>query len=551
MLDFARRQPDGVRPMTTTDEKAADGSPRGQPKGLPMLFFAEMWERFSFYGMRGLLTLYLTKSLFDHIEPERARDELAYGIYAAYGALVYATPFFGGMLADRLLGNKRAVLLGGVLMAIGHAVMAIENEIALYIALAFLIAGNGFFKPNISTMVGGMYGDNDPRRDAGFTIFYMGINLGAFLQLVPGFLGEEVGWWAGFGLAGIGMMIGLAVFWRFKGVLGTNGDPPSLERLHRKIAGPLSLEWLVYIGAFAAVGLFAFMVWNHALMGFVIVPLVIAGFLVVFVYAVRSEKAVRERLFVVLILTGFNILFWAFFEQAGSSISLFTDRHVDRQVFGWHIPASVFQSVNPFYIFILALPVSALWTALARRKMDPSLGVKFALGLAQLGLGFLVMAWAVGWAFPGVRPADEGDAMVGAALTPLVFLMMGYLLHTTGELCLSPIGLSMVTKLSPKAITSMVMGLWFLSTSVSHHFGGVIAKAMTPAISKETMPGWLATQAGVLARGADHAPEVLSAFDKLASFVAAFKPIGYTALGAAALLLLLSPILKKWQHGVT
>lgn len=524
---------------------------RGQPKGLGMLFFAEMWERFSFYGMRGLLVLYLTRTLFARIESSDERDAVAYGIYAAYGALVYATPFIGGLLADRLLGYKRAVILGGILMACGHLAMAIETELFLYIALAFLIAGNGFFKPNISSMVGGLYEENDPRRDAGFTIFYMGINLGAWLQFIPGYLGERVGWWAGFGLAGIGMMIGIGVFWLGKHKLGVNGDPPSVERLTRPLLGPLSAEWLTYIGAFASVAMFAAFVWQYELMGYVLTPFAILGFLIVLVYAIQSEKIVRDRLFVVLVLTIFNVLFWAFFEQAGSSINLFTDRNVDRTFMGDFIPTSAFQSVNPLFILILALPFSFMWLYLERRHIDPPLPVKFSLGLFQLGAGFLVLAWAASFAWVGTRPGADGAAMP-AVVVPLAFLLGGYLLHTTGELCLSPIGLSMVTKLSPKKIVAMVMGLWFLSTSMSHHLAGVVATltAAGGADGEDRAPGELARAAGLIDGPGNYAPEVLHSFDSLASYTEVFRPIGWIAIASGVLLLALSPIIKKWQHGV-
>ncbi len=542
----------------TTAEPTLQPSETKQPKGLGMLFFAEMWERFSFYGMRGLLVLYLTRALFTRIEDTDERDAVAFGIYAAYGALVYATPFIGGLLADRVLGYKRAVLLGGVLMACGHLAMAIETEIFLYIALAFLIAGNGFFKPNISSMVGGLYKENDPRRDAGFTIFYMGINLGALLQLIPGALGERVGWWAGFGLAGIGMMLGVAVFVLFKHKLGTNGDPPDMAKLTKAVVGPLSLEWVIYIGSFLSVAVFALFVWQYDLMGYVLTPFALFGFGVVFVYAIRSEKVVRERLFVVLILTFFNVLFWAFFEQAGSSISLFTDRNVDRALpeafaslplVGQFIPTSAFQSVNPLFILIFALPFSFMWLYLERRHIDPPLAVKFVLGLLQLGLGFLVLAWAASSAFVGEREVSDG-VTAQAALVPIWFLLFGYMLHTTGELCLSPIGLSMVTKLSPKKIVAMVMGLWFLSTSMSHHLAGIIATQTSSTPVDGVAPGTVAKAAGILAEDADYPAAVMQSFDQLASYADVFHTVGLIAIGAAAVLLVLSPFIKKWQHGI-
>jgi POT family proton-dependent oligopeptide transporter len=525
---------------------------RKQPKALGLLFFAEMWERFSFYGMKGLLVLYLTNELFAHVESSGARDRVAFGIFGAYATLVYATPFIGGLLADRVLGQKRAVILGGVLMAIGHIVMAIENEFCLYLALAFLIAGNGFFKPNISTMVGGLYEENDERRDAGFTIFYMGINLGALLQLIPGYLGQTYTWGLGFGLAGAGMIIGLAVFWFGRGMLGANGDPPDVAKLTRKIAGPLSLEWLIYIGAFLSVGVFALFVAFNGLMHYLVPPATILGFAVVFVYALMQEKVARERLFAALILLVFAIVFFTFFEQGASSMSLFTDRNVDRVIFDRQIPASVFQSVNPAMIVILGLPFSALWLFLERRHMDLSIPSKFALGLALVGLGFLAMAWlGEGYVFPGRRPGegDEEGQVFAAALVPLSVLFLGYLLHTAGELCLSPIGLSMITKLAPKKIVAMMMGLWFLATAASEHLAALIA-TFTAVDTEEGTAGVMAREAGILPSG-DHAPALLESYDQLAAYLTTFEPIGYTAIVAGVLLFVLGPLIKKWQHGVT
>ncbi len=538
---------------TTTSPTAPEG--KHHPKGLGMLFFAEMWERFSFYGMRGLLTLYLVKVVFeDHAD----KDQIAAHIYGAYGALVYATPFLGGLLADRLIGFKRSVLLGGVLMAIGHGVMALQNEVGgeslLYVALAFLIAGNGFFKPNISSMVGGLYGENDPRRDRGFTIFYMGINLGAGLQILPAYLGEKYSWSLGFGLAGIGMLIGLLVFFRGHHVLGQNGEPPNLARIKRSLAGPLTVEWVVYLGAFASVALYAFLVQSHAIMN-VVLPVVAAiGFLVVLVYALRAEKVVRERLFVVLVLTFFNIIFWTFFEQAGSSISLFTDRNVDREVFGDHLGAAVFQSVNPAFILIFAPVFTTIWKRLGQRGMEPSMPAKFSLGLMQLGLGFLVMVWGVSLVYTSEVPieVDGQEQLVMAATVPLFVLLGGYLFHTTGELCLSPIGLSMVTKLSPKSIVAMVMGLWFLSTSLSHHVAGLIAAAtgIGGDDGAALPPGQSAVNAGILDSLGNHPEHVLRSFDQLARYAEVFWPIGWVAIASGVLLLALSPVIKKWQHGV-
>lgn len=524
--------------------------PQKQPAVLGILFFAEMWERFSFYGMRALLVWYCATRLFSHMPDP---DATAYGIYGAYGALVYATPFIGGLLADRILGYKRAVMLGAVLMATGHAVMTVENEFCLYLALAFLIVGNGFFKPNISSMVGGLYGENDPRRDRGFTIFYMGINLGAFFQFVPAALGERVSTSIGFGIAGIGMLLGLFVFWRGKSKLGANGEPPDLAKLQRRF-GPLTLEQLIYVKAFASVALFALMVKNYGVMGYVLVPFSTMGFLIVLGYALRAEKVVRERLFVVLVLTLFNIIFWAFFEQAGSSINLFTFRNVDRSVFGWQVPATVFQSVNPALIVFLAPLFTVIWARLNKRGLEPSVPAKFALGLMQLGVGFLVLA--VGAYLVSAREVpifieeESREVVMLAAVVPLFILFFGYLFHTTGELCLSPIGLSMVTKLAPKEIGAMVMGLWFLSTSLSHHFGGIIATLTSRGAGTDIPAGQAALAAGLLDATDGLDPVLIASYDQLASYVTVFQPIGYVSIASGVVLLAIAPVLRKWMHGV-
>ncbi|MFN3199106.1 MAG: peptide MFS transporter [Bradymonadia bacterium] len=520
-----------------------------QPRALYMLFFAEMWERFSFYGMRALLTLYLTRQLFVDLSNEDAKAK-AIGIYAAYGALVYATPFLGGIIADKLLGYKKSVMLGSVLMAIGHFVMAIENEFFLYIALSFLIIGNGFFKPNISSMVGGLYEEGDPRRDGGFTIFYMGINLGAFLApLACGYIGETYGWFWGFGLAGIGMIAGLFVFGQGQGKLGENGDPPNRAKLKAPLVAGLSAELTIYVGAFVAVGAFALLVKYYELMSYVLTPFALGVLLIIIFTAVRSEPKERDRLFVVVLLLFFSTLFWAFFEQAGSSITLFTDMNVDRM----GIPASIFQSVNPIFIVMLAPLFSMMWTGMGRKGIEPSTPVKFGLGLLQLGAGFLI--FVVGGTFVGVNDIEvmgpDGNPMtIAAATVPVIFLILGYLLHTTGELCLSPVGLSMVTKLAPKRITAMVMGGWFLSSAMAHHIGGVIATLTAKEGDAALALGERAINAGLLEAGASHPEAVLKSFDQLAGYMEVFQPLGIIAIGAGVVVFALTPLLKKWMHGV-
>ncbi len=441
---------------------------KGHPGGLYTLFFTEMWERFSYYGMRALLILYMTRQIL-------YGDSQAYGIYAAYGALVYATPFIGGVIADQLLGYRKAIILGAVLMAIGHFLMAIESSVFFYGALAFLIIGNGFFKPNISSMVGGLYKPEDPRRDGGFTIFYMGINLGAFLApLACGLLGELLGWHYGFGLAGVGMVLGLIVFikgqHRFE---ATNGAPPNPEKLYKMLIPGINRERLIYLGTFILTPLIGLLVWNYHLMTYILTPFAVVVFLGILAMSFSFEKIERERVWVILILAFFSITFWAFFEQAGSSITLFTDNNVNREVLGFEVPTSVFQSVNPLFIIIFAPIFASLWVALGKRNKEPNTTIKFALGIIQLGLGFGVFVLGAQMAGP-------------TGMVALVFLLFGYLLHTTGELCISPVGLSMVTKLSPTRIVSMVMGAWFLSFAMAQHVGGIIASLTSTAQYMET-----------------------------------------------------------------
>ncbi len=541
-----------AEPATSPEERTF----MGHPTQLFMLFFAELWERFSFYGMRALLTLYLTTQLFKSLGDEEAKST-AFGIYAAYGALVYATPFLGGILADKVLGYKRSTMLGAVLMAIGHFIMAIENEPMLYLALAFLIVGNGFFKPNISSMVGGLYKPDDSRRDGAFTIFYLGINVGAFLApLTCGYLGETHGWWLGFGLAGIGMLAGLAVFGWGQGSLGNNGEPNNPDALKK---------WgmAVYGGSFVAVALFAAMVWQYQLMSAVLTPFVIGVVGYIIFEAFRRGGKERDRLLVIVILLFFTTVFWAFFEQAGSSLTLFTNSNVDRTMLGTEVKASMFQSVNPFFIMILAFPFSYMWTELGKRGLEPNTPIKFGLGLAQLGLGFLVLAWSTAFVQVQDITMSSGEELVTvtAATVPVIFLLGGYFLHTTGELCLSPVGLSMVTKLAPKEIGAMVMGAWFLSSAAAHHIAGIIAKMTagggghghgggTDEAAEALEVGQVALDAGLVESLTAHPEAVLRSFDSLATAADVFGSLGWIALGCGVVVLGLSPVLKKMMHGI-
>ncbi len=529
----------------------------GHPVGLYTLFFAEMWERFSYYGMRALLIFYMIKGFLG------MNDGRAYAVYGAYTALVYATPFLGGMLADRLLGARRAVVWGGLLMAAGHATMTIERPWAFYAALALLICGNGFFKPNISTIVAELYPPGDTRRDGGFTLFYMGINLGAALSpLVCGYIGETYGWHYGFGLATLGMLTGVAVFVApvrvtqvliLGGALATSGSLFFLQNnayqlavnafvsLSLAAAAMIAATALgrgglpahvgrpppaaagrsvapVAVGVVVALPLIALCVHRSEIAG-VVLALFGGGALAYLLFeALRCERVERERLFVALVLMFFSMLFWAFFEQAGSSINNFTDRNVDRALgAGAVIPASTFQASNPVFILLFGLVFTALWTWLAARRAEPSTPVKFALGLLQLGLGF-------GALWVGAQTADA-SGMVSAG-----WLLLGYLLHTTGELCVSPVGLSMVTRLAPARIVSTLMGGWFLATAFSQYLAGLIAQ-LTGVHSEE---------------GA--AQVVPSPSTTVHLYGDVFGQIAVSAVIAAAVCFALAPLLVRWMH---
>ena len=448
---------------------------KGHPKALFYLFFAEMWERFSFYGMRALLVLYIIKSYMADLENN---EEIAYGIYASYGALVYLTPLIGGYLADQFIGYRKSIIFGGILMALGHFFMAFENDIFFYGALGLLIIGNGFFKPNISTLVGSLYEEGDPRRDSGFTVFYMGINLGAMIApLLCGYLGEVYGWHYGFGAAGIGMVAGLIVFWKGikDGVLGDKGLQP-VKYIGKKING-VKIDDIIYVLGFLSVPVFAYLILldtQSSVLGNVLILVGLSVFLylgyLIYTLKYRENNNVQgDRLIAVMILSVFLTVFWGCFEISGSAITVWADKCVN--LFG--INASQTNAINPGYIVLLAIPFSWVWTKLDIAKQNPSTPMKFSLGILQLGLGFLV--FALSFYYVG----SEGKV-------PMIFLFLGFLLITTGELFLSPIGLSKVTQLAPKRMISFIMGVWFLSSTFAHYISGGIAKLTSKEFYTET-----------------------------------------------------------------
>ncbi len=504
----------------------------GHPPGLFICFMTEMWERFSFYGMKALLTLYVAKHfLFS--------DQGSYQIFGAYTALVYAGPVIGGYIADRYLGFRKAVTLGAILLVLGHFGMAFEGAPAMetvaadgtrlvdrdpfylqifYLSLGLIITGVGFLKPNISTIVGALYAPEDPRRDSGFTIFYMGINLGSWIAtILCGYLGETYGWAYGFGLAGIGMLFGLIFFLWGQKYLEGKAEPHDPELLRRRSPIGLSVENTIYLATLGGVLIAWFLVQSYSLIGTLLggfSAAVAAGILYFSFF--RCTTVERDRIIVALVLTTFSVMFWALFEQAGSSLTLFADRNVDRDVLGFHIKASQFQALNPMFIILCAPLFAGLWVALARRGLEPSTPMKFALGLVQVGVGFLILVY-------GTRYADENF------LVPAIWIVLAYFFHTTGELCLSPVGLSMITKLSVQRVVGLMMGIWFLSSAGAQYIASLIAMGT----SAETAGGV------ALDRGA-----------ALQGYVDVFQNIGLWGVGMGIVLVVLTPLLRKGMHGI-
>jgi POT family proton-dependent oligopeptide transporter len=486
----------------------AAGTILGHPKGLFVLFFAEMWERFSYYGMRALLIFYLTKHwLFS--------DGEAGVIYGSYTALVYITPVLGGYLADRWLGQRKAVLYGAVLLTFGHFLMGFEGDGGqsatqlniFWLALAFIIVGSGFLKANISVIVGQLYPRTDVRRDGAYTIFYMGINVGAaFGSLLCGYLGEKYGWAYGFGAAGVGMLLGLIVFVVFKPLLMGRGEPENPEVLKQKKFG-LPFEWTLYIAGLFAVVACWWLVQNQQIVGVLLgtCGAILLGY-VIFTAVVKLPRDDRDRIFAAMFLIIGSILFWALFEQAGSSLNLFTDRYVDRG----GVPASVFQSINAVYIVMLAPLFAAMWTWMGRRNIEPSTPMKFGFAMMLLGLGFFALKW-------GAEAVGMGIA------TPVLFIFLIYLFHTMGELCLSPVGLSAMNRLAPAHMASLIMGTWFFASATGNFAAGLIAAAT----GSEKASGEGAGKELVLQ---------------------VYGTIGLWAVGFGVFVLVVSPFIKKMMH---
>ncbi|WP_439107169.1 peptide MFS transporter [Congregibacter sp.] len=499
----------------------------GHPRGLMICFATEMWERFSFYGMKYLLLLYLTKyHLFTDAE--------GLEVLGGYAALVYAMPVIGGLLADRYLGMRKSVILGGLLLVAGHLGMAVEGEQArmvgdsiqrdtqalqvFYASLALIVIGVGFLKPNISTIVGQLYSKDDPRRDSGFTIFYMGINLGSFTAtLLCGYLGETYGWGYGFGAAGIGMLLGLATFIYGQRYLAGLAEPPENSNLGERTSLGLTREQGIYAGALLGVVVVWQMLQFHAAVGLLLnsLSLIVLGGLGWFIVT-RCDAIERSRMIVLIILTISSVVFWALFEQSAASMTLFADRVMDREVFGMQLTASQFGALNPMFIFLFAPFFAWLWTVLGPRGLEPSTPVKFALGIAQAGLGFGALAF-------GAANPDQAGLVSG------YWMVLAYLLHTCGELCLSPVGLSAVTKLAAPSVVGVMMGSWFLATAYSEFVAAQLAKLAA-----------LETSGG----------SVTDTTAALTSYGDLFGNLLWLGLGVGVLMLLLSPLLRRMMHGI-
>ena len=451
----------GASPLSATDT----GGLGGHPRGLTTLFFTEMWERFSFYGMKALLVLYMTKSL-------NFSESYSGLIAATYFSSVYWTPLIGGWLADKIFGARRAVLIGGIVIACGHFSMAFHSLPNFYAGLILIAAGTGMLKPNVSTMVGSLYSEGDKRRDAGFSIFYMGINLGAFIApFVCGPLGEKVDWHYGFAAAGVGMVFGIIQYVAGGKRLGRVGEPPSERREAvrpdikevRDAGNETGGVDVVTIALAVILGVVSFTLgYVYGGAGFLsgLFPGV-AGFFTGYLLGVvrHLDGDELKRVLVIFILFVFSALFWMSFEQASTTLTLFADRLTNRVVFGWEIPASMFQSIEPFFLILLAPVFAWVWMKLGKR--DPSSPAKFAYGLFFAGVSFAVVALA-------------STLTGGGKLVSPLWLVLVYLLQTIGELCLSPVGLSTVTKLSPARMVGLMMGVWFLSISIGDYFAGIV-----------------------------------------------------------------------------
>jgi POT family proton-dependent oligopeptide transporter len=483
----------------------------GHPKALWNLFGAEFWERFMYYGMRAMLAVHVAAAFFAHLgDGARAQASLTFG---GYTSMVYMTGIAGGFVADRILGYQRSIMLGGALMAAGMLMLMSPDLTSFLIGLSIIVVGNGLFKPNISTMVGKLYAPGDARRDSGFTIFYMGINAGALIAPIvcASIIGQKYGYRWGFFTAAMGMILGLMVFQGLKSWLGHVGTAPE----GKKGFGPM-LQVLV-AALVLAVPVYFLLSQSEVLGGLLIVMML--GLVAYFIWSgIQSgEKEQLHRYIAMLILFAANILFWALFEQAGSSLNFLAQDYVrmpDVTIFGWTPTFEIFQSVNPIFILLLAPVFATLWPALDRKNINPSIPRKFAYGLAGAAIGFYVLVFAI-------QNMVEADGKIS-----WVWLTLTYLIHTMGELCLSPIGLAMVTKLARPKETGLAMGGWFLSIAMANYVAGRIAAIASGGGSGHEAAGSLTQYAGV------------------------FQNMFYLGIAIALAYFLLAPLINKLMHGV-
>ncbi len=490
----------------------------GHPRGLGLLFVVEMWERFSYYGMRAFLVLYLVHAL-------SWSDRRAASLYGIYTSAVYLTPLVGGYLADRFIGTRRSVVLGSIIIALGHFCLAIPAMPTFYVGLGLIIAGTGFFKPNAATMVGQIYRPGDPRRDSGFTIYYMGVNAGAFLgPIICGLLAESIGWHWGFGAAGVGMVAGLITYlvWREKYLPGIGVKAEGVEAAATAGHADADLQMLVHGAAGALAG--GAVAWLIA--GLAAYPILIGVAIgaVMAITILGTHGADRRRVLAIYLAAVFVVFFWTAYEQAGSSMNLFADRHTDLEALGRKWPASWFQSFNPILILLLAPAFAGLWAWLNRRGKEPSTALKMVFGLALLGVGFLFLV-------AGGKRADAG------VLVSPMWLSLAYLFHTFGELCLSPVGLSYVSRMAPARFASLLMAAWYLANTIANLLAGALA-GLTPGPGEEHAA---TSTAGGLAGW------LQSTSSTNGGFFSIFVVIAFVG---AALMLVFVPVLKRLTSSV-
>lgn len=507
--------------MTTSSQTTKDIL--GHPQGLFYLFFAELWERFSFYGMRALLTLYMVNKIFEALS---TRDVAAAAVYASYGSLVYASTVIGGKISDTTLGLRRSIFLGGILMSLGHFVLAVDSTYAFYLALGLIVVGNGFFKPNISTFVGSLYKDGDVRKDSGFTIFYMGINIGGWVApLLCGWLAATYGWHYGFGLAGFGMLLGLAFFWNGikRQVFGAEGLPPSQASIDKPLLG-VSQGKMIPVLAFLAAPVIAFLLSSYGpfMNGETIlgdqnlVNIIFKGIGIVILFylaKVLIDATIEERkkLIVAILITFFMTIFWGFHELSGSVITLFAARNVNLSL----MDAAQTNSLNSMFIIILAIPISLMWAYLAKTKRNPRTPYKFGLGLLFAGLSFYILS------ISGLQADENG-------MVPFSYLLIMYFMLSIGELFMSPVGLSKITDLSPKRIVAFMMGIWFLSSAYAFQVVGFISKELAVESDNANVGG----------------------LETLTVYTDGFELIAMYSIGAGVLVLIASPFIKKLMGNV-